>query len=170
MPDEKYQLAEELVKELAVRSKMLTIVESCTGGLFTDAVTHIPGASRVLWGTFVAYTADAKIAMLGVDTIDCFGAVSRETAVAMAERAIERSTANVSVAITGIAGPDGDRTDTPVGTVWIAVVCREVADTTAVTEVFHLSGSRNQIRESATCKALEKVIATLKESKTIIED
>ncbi|MDR0784362.1 MAG: CinA family protein [Treponema sp.] len=155
---EKSQLAEELVKELSARSKTLAVAESCTGGLLADAVVRIPGASKVFWGGFVTYTADAKAVMLGVDTVDRFGAASRETAVDMAKKAIERSAAHVSVAITGLAGPDGDGTDTLVGTVWIATAYKGEA----AAEVFHFSGSRSEIRESATCKALEKAIAVLK--------
>jgi PncC family amidohydrolase len=164
---EKSQLAEELVKELVVHSKTLVAAESCTAGLFAAAVACIPGASKVFWGAFVPYTADAKAAMLGVDTIDRFGAASRETAMAMAKGAIERSAANISIAITGIAGPAGDGTDVPVGTVWIASVLKgDEADAVASAEVFHFLGSRNEICESATCKALEKVTVILRESVT----
>jgi PncC family amidohydrolase len=162
----KSQLAEELVKELLARSKTLTVVESCTGGLFADAVVRIPNASKVFWGAFVTYTVSAKAAMLGVDTIDRFGAVSRETALAMAKKAVERSDADLSIAITGIAGPDGDGTDVPIGTVWIASARKgEEADTVASAEVFYFLGSRNEVRESAMCKALEKAIAILSDER-----
>ncbi|MDR1126870.1 MAG: CinA family protein [Treponema sp.] len=162
----KSQLAEELVKELLARSKTLTVVESCTGGLFADAVVRIPSASKVFWGAFVTYTASAKAAMLGVDTVDRFGAVSRETALSMAKKAIERSDADLAIAITGIAGPDRDGTDVPVGTIWIALARKgEEADDVASAEVFHFSGSRNEVREYATCKALEKAVAILSDER-----
>jgi PncC family amidohydrolase len=140
--------AETLVKRLNAASWTLVLAESCTAGLASDLIARIPGASRVLWGSFVTYTVEAKIRMLGLDRglIKKYGAVSRETACAMAEGALEKSGAQIAAAVTGLAGPGGDGSAVPVGTVWIATAIREGRTETAV---FHYRDSRNGIRNSA---------------------
>jgi PncC family amidohydrolase len=146
-------IAEHVVKKLAETSKILVAAESCTAGLVADALARIPGASRVLWGSFVCYTVDAKDKMLGVDTVEQFGAVSKETALAMARGALARSSADIAVAITGLAGPDGDGSGVKVGTVWIAAATGEKDNA----EVFHFNGSRNEVRLAAAEEALRFV-------------
>jgi nicotinamide-nucleotide amidase len=110
------------------RAKRLTIAtaESCTGGLVAAMLTEIPGSSDVLERGFVTYSNAAKTEMLGVpvDVIARFGAVSRETAEAMAMGALAHSPAYLSVAITGIAGPGGGTPDKPVGLVHFAAAAR----------------------------------------------
>jgi nicotinamide-nucleotide amidase len=107
------------------RAKALTIAaaESCTGGLLAATLTEIPGSSDVFDRGFVTYSNDAKTAMLGVpaELIATFGAVSRETAQAMASGALER---DLAVAITGIAGPGGAMPGKPVGLVHLAAASR----------------------------------------------
>jgi nicotinamide-nucleotide amidase len=111
------------------RSKQLTIAaaESCTGGLLAATLTEIPGSSDVFDRGFVTYSNDAKIAMLGVpvDLLESFGAVSRETAQAMASGALVQSNVDLAVAITGIAGPGGALPGKPVGLVHFAAVARD---------------------------------------------
>ena len=106
------------------REKQLRIAtaESCTGGLIAGLLTEIPGSSEVFERGFVVYSNQAKQEMLGVPLrlLDEFGAVSEEVAVVMATGAIEHSRADVSVAVTGIAGPGGGAGDKPVGLVHIA--------------------------------------------------
>src|SRR5215468_11801064 len=113
------------------RSKKLTIAtaESCTGGLVAATLTEIPGSSDVLERGFVTYSNAAKTAMLGVpaDVIARFGAVSRETAEAMAQGALAHSPADLAVSITGIAGPGGGTPDKPVGLVHFAAAARSGA-------------------------------------------
>ncbi|MDR1444777.1 MAG: nicotinamide-nucleotide amidohydrolase family protein [Treponema sp.] len=149
--------ARRLVETLARRSQTMTAAESCTAGLTADLVARIPGASRVLWGAFVTYTVDAKVRMLGLDprNLEKFGPVSRETACAMALGALDKSGADYAVAVTGLAGPGGDGTQVPVGTVWIAAAGRGRAPQA---HVFHFEGSRNGIRERAAREALEVIL------------
>jgi nicotinamide-nucleotide amidase len=111
------------------RSRRLTIAtaESCTGGLVAGALTDIPGSSDVIDRAFVTYSNDAKRTMLGVNatTLATFGAVSKETATQMAVGALERAGADLTVAITGIAGPGGATPGKPVGLVHFAAAARD---------------------------------------------
>jgi PncC family amidohydrolase len=145
--------AEAVVQRLNAASRFLVAAESCTAGLVADLLAGVPGASRVFWGSFVSYTVNAKERMLGIDPglIRRFGAVSRETAEAMARGALARSGADLAVAVTGLAGPEGDGSSVPVGTVWIAVARRDGGGETAV---FKYDGSRNEVRAFAASEAL----------------
>jgi nicotinamide-nucleotide amidase len=111
------------------RSRKLTIAtaESCTGGLVAGALTEIPGSSEVIDRGFVTYSNEAKHQMLGVSstTLATFGAVSKETAIAMAVGALENADVDLAVAITGIAGPGGATPGKPVGLVHFAVAARD---------------------------------------------
>jgi nicotinamide-nucleotide amidase len=111
------------------RSRKLTIAtaESCTGGLVAGALTDIPGSSAVIDRGFVTYSNEAKHELLGVSqsTLSAFGAVSRETAMAMAIGALEKSGTDLTVAITGIAGPGGATPGKPVGLVHFAAAARD---------------------------------------------
>jgi PncC family amidohydrolase len=114
----------------------------------------------VFWGSFVCYTLQAKMKMLGLDgeALRVYGAVSRETACAMAGAALERSGADAAVSVTGLAGPEGDGTAVPVGTVWIGTAVRG-GETEAV--MFHYSDSRNVVRLSAAEDALGELMRRL---------
>ena len=113
----------------ACRRRGLTVAtaESCTGGLVSGALTDIPGSSDVVDRGFVTYSNAAKETMLGVPAgvLERHGAVSRETAEAMATGALAHSTADLAVAITGIAGPGGGTTEKPVGLVHFAAAARD---------------------------------------------
>lgn len=110
----------------AMRSKSLKVAtaESCTGGLIAGLLTEIPGSSDVVERGFVTYSNEAKMELLGVPkaTLDTVGAVSKETAIAMAAGALRASRATVSVAVTGVAGPGGGTAQKPVGLVHLCVL------------------------------------------------
>jgi nicotinamide-nucleotide amidase len=115
-------LAQTVLAEARAKGMKIATAESCTGGLVAAALTEIAGASDVFERGFVTYSNDAKQHCLGVidDTLDKFGAVSAPTAVAMAEGAIAESRADISVAVTGVAGPGGGTAEKPVGLVHFA--------------------------------------------------
>jgi PncC family amidohydrolase len=138
----------------------IVTAESCTAGLVAELVARVPGASRVLWGSFVSYTVDAKRRMLGVaqELVARYGAVSEECALAMAEGALAASGAGMALSITGLAGPEGDGTEVPVGTVWIGLARRSGA---ALAWRFHWSLSRNEVRRAAAGEALRLLVEAL---------
>jgi nicotinamide-nucleotide amidase len=138
------------------RTAKLHIVtaESCTGGMVAARLTDIAGSSDVVERGFVTYSNEAKTEMLGVPSalISQYGAVSAQVARAMAEGALAYARADVSVAITGIAGPGGATPGKPVGLVYLAVG-RRGRDTKVERQQF--SGDRVEVREAATRRALE---------------
>ncbi|MDR1107973.1 MAG: CinA family protein [Spirochaetaceae bacterium] len=152
--------ARELIQKLSSGSLFFVVAESCTAGLVADLLAQVPGASRVFWGSFVCYTPDAKQRMLGVDgeLILKHGAVSRETVCAMAEGALARSGADVAAAVTGLAGPDGDGSSAPVGTVWIGVALRGGQSRGSL---FQYTGSRNEVRLAAARETLRETAKLL---------
>lgn len=145
---------EILVGELLVAKKhTLAIAESCTGGLLTHRLTNVPGSSAYIIASVIAYAYEAKVAALGVawDTLNKFGAVSAETATAMARGAREKFNATLGLAITGIAGPSGGTPDKPVGLVYLAL-----ADAHQVVVEKHIwRGDRLRNKEQSAQAALE---------------
>ena len=118
-PSEFIERAAALIARYRGRGLRLATAESCTGGLVAGLLTEIPGSSAVVERGFVVYSNDAKAELLGVPrpTLAAFGAVSQETARAMAQGALAHSRADFAIAITGIAGPDGGTPEKPVGLV-----------------------------------------------------
>lgn len=159
MPPEIMALAQRVVTENAAIGRKVALAESCTGGLVCAALTEVPGSSAVLDRGFVTYSNDAKRDMLGVqeDILDTFGAVSAATVWAMAQGAIQRSKADVAVAISGIAGPDGGSELKPVGTVTFARCIRGEEDVDADERVLE-GATRAEIRHQATLVALELLL------------
>ncbi len=160
MNDQITELSTKLGAALKGRGLMLATAESCTGGGIAEAITRIPGSSAWFDCAFVSYSYEAKTAMLGVhrDTlVDC-GAVSEETAREMVDGAISRSRAQVAVAVTGIAGPDGGMPDKPVGTVWFAW---KFPKKPIITEVCHFTGGRSAVRNQTVAHALNKLLHNL---------
>lgn len=158
-PQDLYDLAERVITENKALGRRVALAESCTGGLVCAALTEIPGSSAVVDCGFVTYSNEAKQQMLGVpaDIIDTLGAVSPATAWAMALGALARSNADIAVAISGIAGPDGGSELKPVGTVVFARAIRGEEIINA--EDRHIDGnSRAVIRHQAALVALELLL------------
>lgn len=160
-----YQLIEQVAARLCRNDLKLITAESCTGGLLASELTAVAGSSAWFEGAFVTYRLSAKERMLHVPSqvLVRYGAVSEPTARAMAEGALAASDANVSVAITGVAGPDGGDVVTPVGTVWFAWAMLDAhGEPRCVQTAEHrLRGSRNEVRQRAVELALEGIAATL---------
>lgn len=162
LPDEVFQLAVEVVARNKAAGRMIVTAESCTGGLVAGAITEIAGSSAVMQGGFVTYSNESKIKTLKVseELIDTFGAVSIAVAWAMAQGALKRSSADIAVAISGVAGPDGGTAQKPVGTVVFAVAERgkDPEDVVADKIQFGEDKSRAEIRLAATLHALQLLL------------
>lgn len=159
LPRELVDLARRVIDENRTLGRTIAVAESCTGGLVAAALTEIAGSSAVFDRGFVTYSNEAKTETLGVarDIVDTFGAVSIATAWAMAQGALERSQADVAVAVTGIAGPDGGTEMKPVGTVVFARALRSEAEPEGELKLFD-GGSRSAIRLQAALCALEMLL------------
>ena len=154
-----HALASELGRAAAAREITIATAESCTGGLLAGAITAVAGSSEWFDRGFVTYSNRAKVEALGVDpaTIERHGAVSGETARAMADGARVASGAQWAVAVTGVAGPAGGSPDKPVGTVWFAWAGP------SGTETLHqrLDGDRTEVRAASVRIALEGLVGRL---------
>jgi nicotinamide-nucleotide amidase len=159
LPDELVALARKVVEQNAAAGRKIALAESCTGGLVAASITEIPGSSAVLDRGFVVYSNDAKQETLGVagDIIDAFGAVSVACVFAMARGALERSQADVAVAISGVAGPGGGEENKPVGTVVFARAVRGSDKPDAESRLFEAK-DRAGVRLQATLCALELLL------------
>lgn len=146
------ETTDEVVAGL-LRGRRLAVAESCTGGLLAARLTRLPGSSEHVAGGVVAYSDEAKVELLGVDAalIGRHGAVSPEVAEAMAAGAMERFGADVSVAVTGIAGPGGGTSEKPVGYV---CMCAKDAEGRAISRAPVLPGNREDVRDRSVVIAL----------------
>lgn len=147
------ELAEQVADKARQHRLMVVTAESCTGGWIAKVLTDLPGSSAWFEAGAVAYSYEAKEALLGVNprTLERFGAVSEETALEMVSGALARFGAGVAVAVTGIAGPSGGTPDKPVGTVWIAWKRRGGY---AHARLFHFAGDRDAVRRLTVAAAL----------------
>lgn len=159
LPQQVVDLARRVVEENRAAGRRIVLAESCTGGLVAAALTEIPGSSAVLDRAFVTYSNEAKKETLGVagDVIDAFGAVSIACVYAMAQGALEHSDADVAVAVSGIAGPEGGSEQKPVGTVVFARATRSAEDREAESRLFEAE-DRSGVRLQATLCALELLL------------
>lgn len=144
---------------IACRSAGLSVatVESCTGGLLASTLTALPGSSDVVERGFVTYSNRAKIEQVSVPAaaVEMHGAVSEPVARAMAEGGLARSAADIAVAVTGIAGPDGGTAEKPVGLVHLAAA-RRGGPTVHTRRVF--AGGRAAVREASVLQALRMIV------------
>ena len=166
------RLTEQLAEVLLQHGWMLATAESCTGGMIAANCTDLSGSSHWFERGFVTYSNEAKHEMLGVkpSLIAEYGAVSEGVAKAMALGAMRHSRAQVTVAVTGVAGPTGGSADKPVGTVWFAWATPSDAGPTlgaetawVKTEVMRFSGDRAAVREATTQHALKTLIDMLQQ-------
>lgn len=148
-------LPEAVLKMLSAQGSTVSVAESCTGGGLGFLLTETSGSSAVFHRGFLTYSNQAKTDLLGVEPgiLERHGAVSEETALAMAKGCLERSGAAYAVAITGIAGPDGGSPEKPVGTVWIGVASNGLA----VARLYKFRGDRNTIRWRSAYSALNQL-------------
>ena len=153
-------LARDLGAALKRSGLMLASAESCTGGGIAEVATRIAGSSEWFDRGFVTYSDASKIEMLGVseETLKRYGAVSEEVVREMAKGALQNSHAQIAVAVSGIAGPGGGSREKPVGTVCFAWATKEDA---VVSEMRHLCGDRQTVREEATHVALQGLIGLI---------
>ena len=161
-PDDKelYQLASTVGALLHQRHWVLVTAESCTGGWVGQAITAVPGSSAWYEAGFITYSNSAKISQLGVKStsLEKYGAVSEEVVQEMAQGALQCGPAHLSLAISGIAGPNGGSIDKPVGTVclaWISV------DGDAIQTTCHFAGDREEVRACSVAAALRGVLEIL---------
>jgi nicotinamide-nucleotide amidase len=149
----------ELAARLLDKGWMLATAESCTGGMIAAACTDLSGSSNWFERGFVTYSNEAKTEMLGVDPalILAHGAVSEVVARAMAFGAVRHSRAQVSVAVTGVAGPTGGSKEKPVGTVWFGFM----VDGVLSSETKHFDGDRAAVRTATVQYAFERLLQLL---------
>jgi len=158
LPPQLVDAARKVVEANLATGRKIAVAESCTGGLVTAAITEIAGSSAVFEAGFVTYSNEAKLDLLGVssDVLETFGSVSIAVAWGMARGALERTAADVSVAITGIAGPDGGSEKKPVGTVVFACAARDGDPNEVVADMRSFGDlGRGGIRLQAALCALE---------------
>jgi len=152
-----FQLAQQLGQQLIKQQMMMATAESCTGGSIASAITDVAGSSQWFDRGFVTYSNQAKMDMLGVKvkTLKISGAVSQETAIEMAAGCLSNSAADISVAVTGIAGPDGGSQAKPVGTVFIGL---STEGKPAASQHYIFEGDRAAIRQQTVYQALKMVM------------
>ena len=164
-PDDIDTIADGLVSELTTAGKTVATAESCTGGWIAKALTDINGSSQCFGYGVVSYSNDAKESMLGVSpaTLVQHGAVSEAVASEMAAGVLVRSGADLSVAVSGIAGPDGGTDDKPVGTVWLAWAVGGGSEPEISSKRHHFSGDRCAVRSQTVIVALQGLRERLKQ-------
>ena len=161
MPDDPAisELATALVGELNRNNKAVVTAESCTGGWIAKALTDVPGSSGCFGYGIVSYSNGAKESILGVEnrTLVEHGAVSEPVVREMAEGTLRLSGADISVAVSGVAGPDGGNDEKPVGTVWFAWSMRGPRGITTDTDLQRFEGNRESVRMQTVIHGLKGV-------------
>ena len=153
--DDLYHIATEFGNALFQRGLIVSTAESCTGGGIAYALTEIPGSSTWFTYGWVTYSNQSKQDTLGVPAmlIQQYGAVSEPVVKAMAEGALLHANTDLSIAVTGIAGPTGGTPEKPVGTIWLAWSSKRQP---TITECLSLTGNRTEIRQQTILHAIKK--------------
>lgn len=151
------ELSRALVRDLIDSGRTVAAAESCTGGWIAKCITDVPGASLCFAYGIVSYSNGAKESLLGVSphTLEQSGAVSEATVREMAEGVMRLSGADLAVAVSGIAGPDGGSAEKPVGTVWFAWAELRKGKTLVQAKRHHFAGDRRVVREKTVVVALQ---------------
>jgi PncC family amidohydrolase len=144
---------------LSSRNQTVSLAESCTGGMVSSKIINVPGASSIIMEAFITYSNEAKINRLGVskETLNSFGAVSHECVKEMAINLQKLTSCDLSISVSGIAGPSGGNTDKPIGTVWFGYWYQNHV----YTFTKNFDGDRFTIREQASHYAIAKAIEIL---------
>ena len=149
------ELVQQLADKLLAKKLIISTAESCTGGWISQSLTALAGSSVWFDSGFVTYSNEAKQRLLSVPAAvfdsDGAGAVSEATVLAMTAGVIQNSRANLAVAVSGIAGPDGGSEEKPVGTVWVAWQW----ESKSLARCFHFSGDRESVRRATVLAALD---------------
>jgi len=153
------KLATALVEELTKSGKAVATAESCTGGWVAKAITDVAGSSAVFAYGVVSYSNGAKESIIGVQnqTLEDHGAVSSEVVEEMAQGTLRLSGADIAVAVSGVAGPDGGTKEKPVGMVWFGWAVRDGANALLDTSCEQFTGDRELVREASVAYALQGV-------------
>lgn len=156
-------LEEEVVNKLLKKNLIITTAESCTGGLIAAAIVNVSGASGCFNEGYITYANESKIRLLGVkeESIREFGVVSGVVVKEMAEGVLKKAGADISVAVSGIAGPLGGSADKPVGTVYIGICLKDklTNNLTKASYKFHFEGDRMQIRNMTVVETLKLILS-----------
>ena len=150
----KINLETEKLYNNCIKNRLtITTAESCTGGMISSAIVHINGSSKIYKSSFIVYSNDMKSALLNIsnDLITKNGAVSEVVAHNMAKNSLKILKADLSIAVTGIAGPTGGSIDKPVGLVWIGIGTKEKI----ITNKYQFNGNRLEIRQKTTFESLK---------------
>ena len=150
----KINLETEKLYHNCIKNRLtITTAESCTGGMISSAIVHINGSSKIYKSSFIVYSNDMKSALLNIsnDLITKNGAVSEIVALNMAKNSLKILKADLSIAVTGIAGPTGGSIDKPVGLVWIGIGTKEKI----ITNKYQFDGNRLEIRQKTTYESLK---------------
>ena len=155
------KLSQKVVKLLTKKKLKISFAESCTGGLLSSAITSISGSSKIFTLGLVTYSNQAKINILGIskNTIMKHGAVSYETCLSMVKKLNKIRKTNISVSITGVAGPKGGTKQKPVGLVYIGI---KKSNKTLIKKYLFKNKKRNLIQKSAIIKALNLILSFAK--------
>ena len=145
--------SEKLYSNCVNKNLTITTAESCTGGMISSAIVHISGSSKIFKSSVITYSNDMKSDVLNIpyDLISKNGAVSEIVAFNMAKNSLNITKADLSIAVTGIAGPTGGTIEKPVGLVWIGVGTKEKI----ITKKYQFIGNRLEVRQKTTCASLK---------------
>ena len=147
------QESEKLYLNCVNKNLTITTAESCTGGMISSAIVHINGSSQIFKSSMIVYSNDMKSKLLNIpqDLITKYGAVSEIVVYNMAKKSLETLNSDVSIAVTGIAGPTGGSIDKPVGLVWVGIGTKEKI----ITKKYQFNGNRLEIRQKTTQESLK---------------